>query len=106
MHSLGILVEFAIGIAATGLVSRLLFIALADWHGGFGKFSAIHAWSLCLSGMLFVIWCSTPEFINWFAAHKMFIPQAGWFIYDCLHMTGQSEPSEDEDAETEVRNDL
>jgi hypothetical protein len=103
MHSLGILVELAIGLAATGLVSRLLFIVLAGWQGGFGKPLAIHVWSFCLSGMLFVIWCSTPELTNWFAVHKVFAPQVAWFIYDCLHLTGQ-QMSLEEDPADEARN--
>jgi hypothetical protein len=98
MHSIGILVELAVGLAVTGLVSRLLFLVLASWSGGFAKPLAIHAWSLCLSGMLFVIWCSTPEAINWFAAHKMFAPQVAWFIFDCLRMTGQQPERENESA--------
>jgi hypothetical protein len=100
MHSLHILVELAIGLAATGLVSRLLFIALAGWHGGFGKALAIQLWSFCLAGTLFVIWCSTPGSTNWFAAHKVFLPQVAWFIWDCLRMTGEDEPG---DAPGEAR---
>jgi hypothetical protein len=98
MHSLHILVELAIGLAAAGLVSRLLFIVLAGWHGGFSKSLAVHLWSFCLGGMLFVIWCSKPEFTNWFAAHKVFLPQVAWFVYDCLNMTGQAEPTADSDS--------
>jgi hypothetical protein len=96
MHSVEILVELAIGLAVTGLISRLLFIVLASWSGGFAKPLAIHGWSFCLSGMLFVIWCSTPESTNWFAAHKMFMPQVAWFIFDCLKMTGQHLAIEDD----------
>ena len=92
--------KLAIAAAASGLVSRLLFIVLADAKGGFGKTFGIHLWSFCLSGMLFVIWCSTPDSTNWFAAHKVFMPVVGWFIYDCLAMTGQRElPLEDPTAE-------
>jgi hypothetical protein len=94
MNSLHALVELAIGIATTGLISRLLFMVLASWRGGFAKPFTIHIWSFCLSGMLFVLWCSTGDSLNWFAAHKVFFPECAWFIFDCLRSTGQHEPDE------------
>ena len=95
MHSIGVLVEIAIALMATGLVSRLLFLMLANWHGGFAKPFTIHLWSFCLCGMLFVIWCTVGDTINWFAAHKVFLPECAWFIFDCLRATGQGHSEDD-----------
>ena len=90
------LVTLAIAITTTGLVSRLLFQVLSAWNGDLKPF-AIHVWSFILCGLLFVLWCSVPDApLNWFAAHKVFFPQAAWFISDVLRSTGQHEPEEHE----------
>ena len=101
MHVLGapqFLVTLAISVAATVLVSRVLFF-LVGRQSDIRKVAIVHCASFVICYILLVIWCSTASKIYWFAGHVVFAPQALLYIYDLLHWT-------DEESEVEEFPDL
>jgi hypothetical protein len=81
------LTTLVLSIITTALVSRVLLLMLGKWQVGIGKIAVVNGASFVISYILFVIWCSTPATIYWFAGHVAFAPQVGFFVYDILHWT-------------------
>lgn len=85
VETMGFLVTFALCITLTTLMSRIGMMLVRRRGFTFGRLTAVHAISLTISWVLFVIWCSTQDKIYWFAGHVAFPPQTLWFIYDVLY---------------------
>ena len=100
MHaSMDFWVTLVVSIASTGLISRILFLILARWDGGFNKPLTIHCTTLGICWVLFVIWCSTAGRIYWSAGHVAFMPQCAWFMFDLFQYTGQHDHFDEDEAE-------
>lgn len=85
-----------VSVALTTLISRILLMAIGRRGFSLDRLPAVHGASLAISWAFFVLWCSTPEKIYWFAGHVAFAPQALWFFYDVLR------PRDGADAEEEA----
>ena len=105
MHNLvatQFLATLALSIVTTFLVSRVLFLLLRSRNLGMRKVAIVHSASFIISYALFVLWCSTPARIYWFAGHIAFAPQALLFIFDILHWTEEEESDVADQYESDV----
>lgn len=90
--------NLGVAIVYASLLTRILFILLAGWNGGWGaKLALVHGVTLITGWLLFVIWCSTPGHIYWWAGHKIFPPLTGWILYDILNSSGLRDPMDEGD---------
>lgn len=91
--------NLGVAVAYASLLTRVLFMLLGNWKASWGvKLAAIHGFTLVTGWLLFVLWCSTPDHIYWWAGHKIFPPLTGWILYDILNSTGLRDPLDEQGA--------